>query len=162
MDNSTLLQSAQSLLSPMTERFETPEPEQLNAYLPVEHLLEAVKAVLSAGEFYLATITGLDVPPADGQEGQIELLYHFCCGKVVVTLRTRVNYADPAAPSVCGLIPMATLYEREVMELFGVKLTGTPVTDKLLLPDDWPDGVYPLRKSFKGFENGKPVVSEGA
>lgn len=162
MDNSMLLQSAQTLLSPMTERFETPEPDQLNVYLPVEHLLDAVKAVLAAGEFYLATITGLDVPPGDGREGQIELMYHLCHGRVILTLRTRVAYADPVAPSVCGLIPMATLYEREVMELFGVKLTGTPVTDKLLLPDDWPDGVYPLRKSFKGFEKGKPVVSEGA
>ncbi len=36
--------------------------------------------------------------------------------------------------------------------MFGITVEGTPVTDKLLLPDDWPDGVYPLRKSFTGFE----------
>ena len=35
--------------------------------------------------------------------------------------------------------------------MFGMTITGTPNTEKLLLPDDWPDGVYPLRKSFHGF-----------
>jgi Ni,Fe-hydrogenase III component G len=37
--------------------------------------------------------------------------------------------------------------------MFGVILEGMPMRDKLLLPDDWPDWVYPLRKSFKGLES---------
>ena len=28
--------------------------------------------------------------------------------------------------------------------------------DRLVLPDDWPDGVYPLRKSFTGFAATQP------
>jgi ech hydrogenase subunit E len=32
------------------------------------------------------------------------------------------------------------------MEMFGVVVEGTPNTNRLFLPDDWPDGVYPLRK----------------
>jgi Ni,Fe-hydrogenase III component G len=39
------------------------------------------------------------------------------------------------------------------MELFGVEIVGTPDTDRLVLPDDWPHGVYPLRKSFTGFDS---------
>ena len=34
----------------------------------------------------------------------------------------------------------------------GFVIEGTPVPDRLVLPDDWPDGVYPLRKSFTGLE----------
>jgi Ni,Fe-hydrogenase III component G len=34
-------------------------------------------------------------------------------------------------------------------------VVGTPDPGKLLLPDDWPDGVYPLRKSFTGLETPK-------
>jgi NADH-quinone oxidoreductase subunit D len=30
--------------------------------------------------------------------------------------------------------------------MFGVDVVGTPNPDRLFLPDDWPDGVYPLRK----------------
>jgi Ni,Fe-hydrogenase III component G len=29
---------------------------------------------------------------------------------------------------------------------------GTPNTDRLVLSDDWPKGVYPLRKDFTGLE----------
>ena len=32
------------------------------------------------------------------------------------------------------------------MEMFGVVVDGTPNPSRLFLPDDWPDGVYPLRK----------------
>jgi Ni,Fe-hydrogenase III component G len=47
-------------------------------------------------------------------------------------------------------VPTATLYERELQEMFGFVVAGTPDSGRLLLPDDWPDCVYPLRKSFKG------------
>jgi Ni,Fe-hydrogenase III component G len=45
-------------------------------------------------------------------------------------------------------VPTATLYERELQEMFGFVIEETPVPDRLVLPDDWPAGVYPLRKSF--------------
>ena len=53
-------------------------------------------------------------------------------------------------PTICDIIPSATLYERELMELFGVTVEGTPDPARLVLPDEWPEGVYPLRKSFTG------------
>jgi Ni,Fe-hydrogenase III component G len=32
--------------------------------------------------------------------------------------------------------------------MLGLTVTGTPDPSRLFLPDDWPDGVYPLRKDF--------------
>jgi Ni,Fe-hydrogenase III component G len=61
-----------------------------------------------------------------------------------------VPYHDPRLPSICPLIPSATLYERELIEMFGFVIEDTPDPARLLLPDDWPDGVYPLRKAFEG------------
>ena len=34
------------------------------------------------------------------------------------------------------------------MEMFGVTVVDTPNPDRLFLPDEWPAGVYPLRKDF--------------
>jgi len=68
-------------------------------------------------------------------------------------VRVLLPYSQAAIPSICSVLPAASLYERELMEMFGIDVQGTPVTQKLLLPDDWPDGVYPLRKSFTGFQN---------
>ncbi len=152
MEPITLLQSAQSLLSPWIGRIETPEPDRMDIYLPAEKIVEAVRAVVDAGNWHLSAITGLDIPQTATSEGAIELLYHFCQGAAVVTLRIQVPYGLPEAPSICEIIPAATLYERELIEMFGVILDGTPVKARLLLPDDWPDWVYPLRKSFQGLE----------
>ncbi len=152
MDINTLLQSAQSLLAPWTDRVETPEPERVDVYLLAEKIVDAVQAMVNAGGWHLSAITGLDIPQSEDSEGAIELLYHFCQGAAIVTLRIQVPYGLPEAPSICGVIPAATLYEREMIEMFGVILDGTPSRARLLLPDDWPDWVYPLRKSFTGLE----------
>jgi Ni,Fe-hydrogenase III component G len=153
METSTSLEAARAALAPWTLRAEQPEPNRLDFYLPAERIVPAVQAVLAAGGWRLSAITGIDVPESgEMSDGAIELLYHFCRGGAVATLRISVNYGLPMAPSICGVIPAAVLYEREAVEMFGVILEGSPMRDRLLLPDDWPDYVYPLRKSFKGIE----------
>jgi Ni,Fe-hydrogenase III component G len=152
METSELLQLAQTLLAPWTERVETPEEERVDVYLLAEKIIEAVQAMVDAGGWHLSAITGLDIPQSETSEGAIEILYQFCQAAAVVTLRIQVPYGLPEAPSICSVIPAATLYERELIEMFGVILDGTPSRARLLLSDDWPDWVYPLRKSFKGLE----------
>jgi NADH:ubiquinone oxidoreductase subunit C len=152
MDTQATLESGKALLAPWAERVETPEEGRVDVYLPSERIMDAVRAMIEAGGWHLSAITGLDVPQTAMTEGSIEILYHFCQRAAVVTLRIMVPYGLPEAPSICGVIPSATLYEREMIEMFGVILDGTPVRARLLLPDDWPDWVYPLRKSFKGLE----------
>jgi len=152
MDTISLLQSAQTLLLPWTERVESPEEERIDVYMPSEKIVEAVQAMVDANGWHLSAITGLDIPQSPTSEGAIEILYQFCQAAAVVTLRIQVPYGLPEAPSICAVIPAATLYEREMIEMFGVILDGTPVRARLLLSDDWPDWVYPLRKSFHGLE----------
>jgi Ni,Fe-hydrogenase III component G len=69
---------------------------------------------------------------------------------VVATIRVPLEYKKARVDSICDIIPSATLYEREAAELLGIEFSGTPSTEHLLLPDDWPTGVYPLRKTFTG------------
>jgi Ni,Fe-hydrogenase III component G len=163
MDIMKELQTAEELLKPMTVESKRPSAERLDVKLEAGDLLGAVKALIDARWGYLAAITGLEHPapkhveveghpaPAPTAEGNLEALYHFCHGAAITTLRVTVPYSKPDVPSVCGLIASASLYERELMELFGVVCVNTPDPSRLVLPDDWPDGVYPLRKSFTGF-----------
>lgn len=153
MNTQQLLENSQSLLSSLAERFETPEENRLDVYLnDPQRLVEAVSLIFNSGGWHLAAITGLDIPQTAETEGETEILYHFCQYAAVVTLRVHVPYGDPEVPTVCGVIPSATLYERELIEMFGVIVNDTPSRDRLLLPDDWPDWVYPMRKSFTGLE----------
>jgi Ni,Fe-hydrogenase III component G len=156
MDTQQALQTAETLLQPIVSQFARPAPERLDAAVAAAQLPAAVEALTRARFGYLSAITGLDHPPAPPKAGEVaaaghvEALYHFCSGAAVVTLRVMVPYDEARVPSICHLIPSATLFERELGEMIGITVEGTPVPDHLLLPENWPDGVYPLRKSFTG------------
>jgi Ni,Fe-hydrogenase III component G len=144
------LQAARTLTAPWANGVATPEPDRLDVSVAATSLLAVVDALHSAHWGYLSAITGLDSGPATDA---LEVLYHFCAGAAVLTLRVRVSRATAGVPSLCALIPSASFFERELSEMFGVTIENAPNTDRLFLPDDWPVGVYPLRKDF--------VVAEG-
>ena len=93
----------------------------------------------------LYTITGLD----DG--AHFALLYHLGReGRVALNLRMRVPRTNPSVRTITDRFPAADLYERELADLFGIKVEGLPPGNRYPLPDDWPAGQYPLRKDWKG------------
>jgi NADH:ubiquinone oxidoreductase subunit C len=68
-----------------------------------------------------------------------------------VTLRTFIAKPECVMPTSALLVPATEWVEREIHEMFGVNFIGHPQLETLLLPDDWPQGVFPLRK--KSFES---------
>ncbi len=56
---------------------------------------------------------------------------------------------DLSFPSIALHVPSATLYEREIKDMFGLVPTGNPDKRPLVLHEHWPDGIFPLRKEFK-------------
>ncbi len=160
------LSKAAEILQPWTLETNTPENNRLDVVLDPANLKDAVTKLVKAHWGYFSAMTGLDVPPTgegdEAVEGQVEVLYHFCHGADVVSLRTKVPYSNAVIDSICDVLPSATLYERELIEMFGVEFPGTISTDRLLLADDWPDGVYPLRKSFSGFARTEEEESSGS
>ncbi|MBN1418591.1 MAG: NADH-quinone oxidoreductase subunit C [Planctomycetes bacterium] len=89
------------------------------------------------------TATGFDAVDA------FEILYHFAFDSlgVVATLRVRIPERErPEIDSVADLLPAANWIERELFDLLGIRFLGHPDPRRLLLSDDWPEGVYPLRR----------------
>lgn len=154
MSAETLLQSAATLLEAWSKGSNQPEPNRLDVVIEASDLLAAVEALHQAQWGYLSAITGVDLGV---EAGQIEVLYHFCSKAAVVTLRVRVPREAPSVPSVCGLIPSVSFYEVELAEMMGVEVIGIPRQERLFLPDDWPEGVYPLRKDFQAGQGAQGV-----
>lgn len=137
------LEQAQELLVGRVREWHTPEENRLDAQVAPVNLLPAVKVLDDYEWGYLVAITGLD----HGTEtGEMEVLYHFCRGPAVLTLRITISRQHAAVPSICTVIPYASVFERELAEMFGIEVYGTPDSARLFLPDDWPEGVFPLRK----------------
>ena len=154
MEAINLLESGRLILEKWIERSQTTDENRLDIWISTANLKPAVQSLVEIRWGYLITITGLDIPPVHDQDnnelqpGQLEALYHFANDADIITIRVKVPYSKPQIDSICDIIPSATIYEREVIELFGFDLLNTPNTEKLILPDSWPEGVYPLRKSF--------------
>lgn len=125
---------------------ERPEPNRLD--VSVQHLEDLVPIAVGLrvqGLGYLAAITGLD----HGVEaGALEVLYHFCTGEAVITLRVILPREDASVPTMTEVIPGAEAFERELSEMFGVTVDGLRNSLRLYLPDDMPDDIHPLRKDI--------------
>jgi NADH-quinone oxidoreductase subunit D len=143
MDTQQALTAARDLLAPWTKEWATPEGSRLDVVLAATDLLQAATALQRKGWGYLSALTGVDHGP---EAGTLEALYHYCEGGAVATLRVPLARKGAVVPSLAPLFPNASLYERELAEMFGITVTGTPDPSHLFLPDDWPDGVYPLLK----------------
>jgi Ni,Fe-hydrogenase III component G len=115
-------------------------------YLSVspKDLPEAVKLVFDELRGRYVILSGVDTPPG------IEVLYHFAFDEasLVVTLRVLLDKENPEIESITPIVKGAEWIEREIHELLGVDFTGHPNMRRLILADDWPEGVYPLRRSF--------------
>lgn len=145
MTNETPLNAAETLLAPWTKGKTTPETNRLDLTLAASDLPAAAKAIRDADWGYLIAISGID-PGA--QSGELEVLHHFGAGPNIVTLRSRTPRDQAVVPSVCNAFVYADSFERELAEMFGITVEGTPDPRRLYISDDWPEGVYPLRKDF--------------
>jgi ech hydrogenase subunit D len=78
----------------------------------------------------LALVNATSVAPAEGAaEGSYDLSWTFEKGGQIEHVRERVA-RDEEVPSISGLFGPAFLYENEIRDLFGVRITGIAVDFK--------------------------------
>lgn len=112
--------------------------------ITAERLIELVHFMKNElGYNHLPTITGFD-------EGEnLGANYHLTDTHGIITARARTPRANPHLPTITGVFPGAVPYERELEDLFGIKIDGLAPGRRYPLPDDFPAGQHPLRKDWK-------------
>lgn len=144
MNDTEIIERVKTLLGDKVAEISNPALRRIFMKVDPKDLLAAVQSLKEAlGFVYLATISGLDV----GEN--FEIIYHFANTSSQLNLRTQVPKANPHVESICAVIPGAILYERELQDMFGLVVDHIPDSRRLVLPDDWPAGNYPLRKDWK-------------
>ncbi|MCX8150156.1 MAG: NADH-quinone oxidoreductase subunit C [Candidatus Bathyarchaeota archaeon] len=108
---------------------------------------DALKALLEVDEKTAVTaITGIDLGD------NIGVYYHVRTSNAFATIQCEVPKDKPTLATITDLVPGAAFHELEVTDLLGVVFVGHPSPGRFVLPDTWPEGVYPLRKDFKPSE----------
>ena len=89
----------------------------------------------------------------DGRN-RMEILYHFTLEDINLVLSFRVFLPKTALviASLTSVFTAAEWIEREIHEMFGIHFVGHPQLERLLLPEDWPEKVYPLRKDYEEWD----------
>jgi Ni,Fe-hydrogenase III component G len=85
----------------------------------------------------------------------MEILYHFIVEDInlLISFRVKLPKQKPVIDSIAPYIEGANWVEREIHELLGIDFKGHPDLRKLLLPDGWPEGVYPLKRDYKEWDD---------
>lgn len=132
-----------------------PRPRRLLISIRRERLIDGITYLVKEGGFvHISTITGLEA------EDGIEVIYHLNRKGLEASLKVKVPIKQPILPTITQTIPGAILYEREVHDMLGVTFSGHPDLSPLLLPEDWPEGIYPLRKEWTSEKIEKELLRE--
>ncbi|MCW3990082.1 MAG: NADH-quinone oxidoreductase subunit C [Candidatus Bathyarchaeota archaeon] len=120
-----------------------PRERRVFVTIKTDKLRDAVKYLKDhEGLTHITTITGID----SGDE--IEVLYHLAKKDLSLGLRVMAPMEEPVVDSIVDIFNGAGLYEREVHDILGVAFEGHPDMKRLILPDEWPEGVHPLLKKW--------------
>ncbi len=113
--------------------------EAANSYAVTKFMFEDVGC-----RFVIAS--GIDA------EDCFEVLYHFSYDQLgwVITVRAFIRDREhPSIDSITPFLPGAEWIEREIHDILGIEIKNHPNMRRLILADDWPEGVYPLRKEVR-------------
>jgi len=93
---------------------------------------------------YCVDITAVHYPKRETQFDVVYILYSFKNNERV-RVKTQIKDGETLRSAV-AIWPAANWLEREVYDMFGIRLEGHPELKRILLPDSWKG--HPLRKEY--------------
>ncbi|MCA2027707.1 NADH-quinone oxidoreductase subunit C, partial [Enterobacter sp. K16B] len=120
--------------------------DQITITVKVNSLPEVVEFLYYQQGGWLSVLFGNDERQLCGNYAVYYVMSMEQGEKCWLTVRVEVDPNKPEYPSVTPRVPAAVWGEREVRDMYGLVPVGLPDERRLVLPDDWPDDLYPLRK----------------
>ncbi len=111
--------------------------------VPRERVRELAEWLYNSGAF-LKTCAGVDERSINSKFA----LYHiFGLDEKGLDVVVKISGLEgEALPSIADAVPAAEWCELEARDMLGLRILGHEAKPRHVLPQDWPEGVYPLRK----------------
>lgn len=129
---------------------------QLTITVKLESLPEVVQYLYYEQGGWLPVLFGNDERTLNGNYAIYYALSMEEGEKCWIVVKALVDPAQPEFPSVTPRVPAAVWGEREIRDMYGLTPVGLPDPRRLVLPDDWPEELYPLRKDTMDYRQ-RPV-----
>ncbi len=143
--NSEELRKKLSEIKDKLTKTEEPIDNRIYLYCESENSYAVNKFLFEDVPLRFVIATGID------SDDCFEIIYHYsydetgCVVNLKAFIRDREN---PEIESIAPFLPAAEWIEREMHDLLGIEFKNHPDMRRLILADDWPEGVYPLRKDL--------------
>ena len=123
-------------------------PKRVYVEIKPEALVEVASFIFKNLKARFNIASGVDV------RSHLEILYHFTLEDInlLISLRVKLPKDNPEIDSLTPVFEGANWIEREMHELLGINFKGHPDLRRLLLPENWPEGVFPLRCDYKEWD----------
>ena len=144
--NSEELRNKLSEIKDKLTKIEEPIDNRIYLYCEAENSYAVNKFLFEEVPLRFVIATGID------SDDCFEIIYHYSYDETgcVVNLKTFIrDHENPQVESIAPFLPAAEWIEREMHDLLGIEFKNHPDMRRLILADDWPEGVYPLRKEAK-------------
>nr|WP_318384788.1 hydrogenase large subunit [uncultured Enterobacter sp.] len=121
-------------------------PEQVTLTVKIDRLPEIVQYLYYQHDGWLPVLFGNDERTLNGHYAVYYALSMEGAEKCWIVVKALVDATSREFPSVTPRVPAAVWGEREIRDMYGLIPVGLPDQRRLVLPDDWPDDMHPLRK----------------
>lgn len=130
------------------QNIETKKYGNIIAYgLPAEKIVDECDRLYNEHGLRLKTITAKDERK---ENGSFRIMYIFGMPGENVFLMPFISVKGDEFPSIVNVVHESSWYERKIKTFFGLHPKGHPNPRQILLQENWPDNIFPLRKDFDG------------
>ncbi len=121
------------------------QPRRIFVQIKAEKIRDFIHYMIEKHDMWqFSTLSGRDL------EDDLQANYHFFIHpkKIAITIRLNVPRGNPEYSSICDMVPGVEFVENELREMYGIRVIGHPNVRRVELPENWPEGEYPLRKDW--------------
>jgi NADH-quinone oxidoreductase subunit C len=125
---------------------------QVSVIVAPERIVEVCRALRDEFGFdILSEVTAVDYWPQEEPRFHVIYQARSLPRNLILGLRVPLNGNYPSLDSVTGVYCNANWFERELWDMFGIRMEGHPDLRRILMPEDWQG--HPLRKDYPlGYE----------
>jgi len=126
--------------------------DEAHVFVQPEQIVDVLTSLRDKHAFeLLSALTAVDYWPQE--EPRFHVIYQLTSvtKNMSIQVRVPVTATRPVVPTVTGVFASANWRERELWDMFGIRVDGHPDPRRILMPEDW-EG-HPLRKDYPlGYE----------